>query len=73
MITNLSSSQLRKAAKLKDKIEGLQKLLNKFLGAGAQAQPKAAKKKRKMSAAGKRAIIAAQKLRWAKVKAGKKK
>ena len=31
----------------------------------------APKKKRKMSAAGKAAIVAAQKARWAKIKAGK--
>jgi hypothetical protein len=73
-ITNLSSSQLRKAADLKEKIAGLEKDLAALLGSSAPASTpttKPAKKKGGMSAAGKAKIVAAQKLRWAKVKAAK--
>jgi hypothetical protein len=75
-INNLSAKQLRKAANLKDKIAGLEKELTKLLGsAPVLANPresKPARKKRRMSAAGRARIAAAQKARWAKVKAGKK-
>ena len=71
-IANLSVTQLRKAADLKEKIAGLEKQLAQILGSTADPAstptPKAPKKKRGMSAAGKAKIRAAQKLRWAKVK-----
>jgi hypothetical protein len=71
----LTSSQLIKAAKIKDRIAQLEKQLSTLLGASAPS-PKvpAAKpvKKRKMSAAGRARIVAAQKARWAKIKAAKK-
>jgi hypothetical protein len=72
-ITNLSSSQLRKAADLKEKIAGLEKDLAALLGSSAPASTPTTKpaKKGGMSAAGKAKIVAAQKLRWAKVKAAK--
>jgi hypothetical protein len=70
-IVNLTSKQLRKAAKLQDKIASLQTELNSLLGSsGSEAKP--ARKKRKMSAAGRAAIRAAQKKRWAAIKAAKK-
>ena len=40
---------------------------------GSKAAPVAVHKKRKISAAGRRRIAAAQRARWAKIKAGKKK
>jgi hypothetical protein len=68
-MTNLSASQLRRAADIKDKIESLQKELSRLLGSidGAVAP----RKRRKMSAAGRARIGAAVRLRWAKVKGRK--
>ena len=69
-IINLTSTELRKAADLQDKIASLQKELSALTGAGTSTPAtKPAKKKGGMSAAGRARIIAAQKLRWAKVKA----
>lgn len=73
----LTSKQLRRAADIQDKIESLQKELSKLLGkaaiaAGGSPAPSAAPKKRTMSAAARKKIAAAQKARWAKVKATKK-
>jgi hypothetical protein len=69
-IAALSAQQLRKAADIKDKIQSLENKLNRILGASnlvpAGVGPK---KKRKMSAAGRAKIAAAQKARWAKIKA----
>jgi hypothetical protein len=71
----LSSKQLRRAANIKDKIDTLQRDLQRLLGstesAGARG-PKAKRKRRKMSAAAKAKISAAAKARWAKVRARKK-
>ena len=71
-INSLSVQQLRQAANLKEKIAALEKELSQLFG--STAKPVAAvaqKKKRKMSAAGKARIVAAQKARWAKIKAVK--
>src|ERR1017187_6902392 len=80
-ILELTSAQLKQAADIKEKIEALNQELNALLG-GASA-PVAAPvetyvesvslftRKRVMSAAGKARIAAAQRARWAKVKAGK--
>jgi len=74
----LTSKQLRRAAQIKDKIESLQSDLNRLLGGGGvpgngRKEKKAGpKRKNKMSAAGRAKIAAAQKARWAKIKAGKK-
>jgi hypothetical protein len=70
-ITSLSPTQLRKAADIQEKIESLQNELNEILGGevSTSAEPtEAPKKRRKMSAAGRRAIAAAAKARWAKIK-----
>jgi hypothetical protein len=70
----LTSTQLRRAAEIKDKIESLQSELNRLLGNNASAASKgkmAAPKKRTMSAAARAKISAAAKARWAKVKAKK--
>jgi hypothetical protein len=72
-IINLTPAQLRKAADLKERIASLNQELTAILGGNvAPAQPAVAKKGG-MSAAGKAKIAAAQKLRWAKVKAAKAK
>ncbi len=67
-ITNLSVQQLRKAAALKEKIQKLEKELGRILGSSAKPIAHVApKKRRKMSAAGRAKIAAAQRARWAKV------
>jgi hypothetical protein len=72
-LINLTSTQLRQAADLKDQIAGLENELTEILGgSGAEKPSKAAKpvkKKGGMSAAGRARVVAAQKLRWAKIKA----
>ena len=74
-IVNLSAQQLRQAAGIKEKISALEKELATLIGSNAASIPpkstKPAKKKGVMSAAGKARIVAAQKLRWAKIKAAK--
>jgi hypothetical protein len=59
-ILNLTAWQLRRAAEVKEKIDGLQKELNKLLG-GVRAAPDGAPRKRRMSAAGIARIRAAAK------------
>lgn len=72
---SLTSAQLMKAAKIKDQIAKLEKQLSALLGSSGPVQPATAKpmkRKGKMSAAGRSRIAAAQKARWAKIKAAKK-
>jgi hypothetical protein len=72
LIANLSAQQLRRAADIKDKIQSLENELHRILGSSVKpAAAVASKKKRKMSAAGRAKIAAAQKARWAKVKGQK--
>jgi hypothetical protein len=71
LLSSLTTAQLRRAADLKEKIEALSKELSSILGASAPVSDKAPKKKGKMSAAGRAKIAAAQKARWAKIKAAK--
>jgi hypothetical protein len=67
-LLSLASHQLRKAADLVDKIEELKSELSATLdSSGITTQ--ARKIKRKMSEAGRFAIAAGQKARWAKIKA----
>ncbi|MEI6394109.1 MAG: hypothetical protein WCT12_23770, partial [Verrucomicrobiota bacterium] len=66
---NITSAQLRKAADLQEQIQELQQQVNQILGGEVPtpAQPtEAPKKKGEMSAAGRAAISAAAKARWAK-------
>ncbi len=72
-ITNLTPSQLRQAAVLKEKIETLQAELGEILGSSGMETVSApvSKGKKKISAAGIAKIRAAQKARWAKFRAGK--
>ena len=70
----LSVSDLRKAANLKERIEALEKELGQLIGAAPKASATAGAapgRKGGMSAAGKARIAAAQRIRWAKVKAAK--
>ena len=64
----ITAQQLRQAADIQEKIQSLQKELNQILGATVESAPSESPKKRKMSAAGRRAIAAAAKARWAKIK-----
>jgi len=74
-LINLTPAQLRQAADLKDQIASLEEQLTAIFGGSATptsipvAKPVVANKGG-MSAAGKARIVAAQKLRWAKIKAG---
>jgi hypothetical protein len=83
-ISNLTPRQLRKAADLKEKIDGLQSELNSILGGEVSAPPQAAleapekpangrkrKKRKKISAQGRANIAAAQRARWAARRLGK--
>jgi hypothetical protein len=82
-ITTLTPQQLRKAADLKENIDGLQEQLNAILGGGEAPTPVAPeergrpkngrrKRRRKVSAEGRANISAAAKARWAARKMGKK-
>lgn len=76
ILTGLSAPQLRKAAALREKIDALTKQLSNILGktsAPAASAQSARKGKRKMSAAARAKIAAAQKKRWAKHKKAAKK
>jgi hypothetical protein len=71
-INSLSVQQLRQAANLKEQIEALEKELSQLLGSTPKpVAAKAPKKNGGMSAAGKAKVAAAQKARWAKIKAAK--
>ena len=73
-LLTLSSTQLRHAADIKEKIASLEKELATIIGAPATAETpvvKPAKKKRTMSAEGRARVAAAQRARWAKIKAAK--
>jgi len=66
--SDLTIDQLRRAAAIKEQIEGLNKTLHRILGESSNA---ASPKKRTMSASVKRKIAAAQKARWAKMRHAK--
>jgi len=74
-ISDLSAAQLRRAASIKERMEQLSKELTSILGTAtpAAAAPDGRKKKRKMSVSARALISSAQKKRWAKIKAAKKK
>jgi hypothetical protein len=74
-LVNATPTQLRKAADIQEQILELQDELNQLLGAPAQVPALAAEtatteapKRRKVSAAGKARMRAAQLARWAKIK-----
>ena len=66
-LLSLASHELRHAADIVDKIEKLKKELSDAFGS-SPVTTKTRKRRRRMSAAGRLAIAAAQKLRWAKMK-----
>jgi hypothetical protein len=75
-LSNLSPAQLRQAADIQERILALQGELNQLLGVGGEPAPTpiaggSAPKpgKRNLSAAGRAAIIAGAKARWAKERA----
>lgn len=67
---DLTVSQLKRAAAIKEQIEVLNKELGGILGMSAKPGA-AAKKKRSMSASVKKKIAAAQKARWSKIHGAK--
>jgi hypothetical protein len=69
-ITTLSPQKLRKAADIQEKIQSLQNELTEILGGetSTPAQQTEAPKRRKVSAAGRARMRAAQIARWAKIK-----
>lgn len=82
-ITTLTPQQLRKAADLKENIDGLQEQLNAILGGGETPTPVAPeeprrpkngrrKRRKEVSAEGRANISAAAKARWAARRMGKK-
>jgi DNA-binding PucR family transcriptional regulator len=79
-ITDISTTELRRALRVKEQIESLQKELNSLLGVSTGGRrgrivsngvTPGRKTRRRMSAAARARIAAAQRARWAKVKAGK--
>jgi len=70
-ILSISSAQLKRIIKLKDKIEKLQSQLEALVS-GPSPAGKAGPKKRRMSLAARRKIAAAAKARWARFRADKK-
>jgi hypothetical protein len=74
-ITDLSIQQLRQAASLKEQIASLEKQILELAGSPANVAakpPLKATKKGGMSAEGRARVAAAQKARWARIKAGTK-
>lgn len=67
---DLTVTQLKRAAAIKEQVETLNKELGSILGGSAKSGA-ASKKKRSISYSGRRNIAAAQKARWAKVRAVK--
>jgi hypothetical protein len=65
-LTNVSVRQLKRAIKIKLKLEALQTQFDEIIGSGGEVP--APFRKRRMSAAGRAAIAAAARRRWAKVK-----
>lgn len=74
MLQNVSASDLRRAAAIKERIDSLQAELDGLLRSTSEI-PKSGspRKRRRMSAAAKAKIAEAQKARWARWKAAKKK
>lgn len=70
-LLSLSSHELRHAADIVDKIEKLKGELSAALGSSS-VTVKSLKRKHRMSAAGRLAIAAAQRARWAKMKSTSK-
>src|ERR1035441_4167757 len=65
---NITPTQLRKAADIKERIDALQSELNEILGGEVSTPVQAEAPRRKVSAAGRARMRAAQLARWAKIK-----
>jgi hypothetical protein len=65
---DLTVNQLKRAAAIKEQIEDLNKELSSILGMSGDSDG-APKKKRSISASGRKNIAAAQRARWARVQA----
>ena len=63
-LTSLSPAQLRRAARIQEKVQALQQKLSDLLGAETESAPR----KRRLSAAGRAAIAAGARARWARAK-----
>jgi hypothetical protein len=72
-LSHLSAQQLRRAAQLKDRIDSLQRDLDRVLGSSSGKPVGGRGGRRKLSAEAREKIAAAQRARWAKYKAAKKK
>lgn len=73
-LRDLTVAQLKKAAAIKERIEGLERELTTILGIPEpMTVGGVVRRRRKMSAAARAKIAAAAKARWAKVRAGKNK
>jgi len=69
---NITPTQLRKAADIQEKIQSLQEEISQLLGGPAEtAAIEAPRKRRKVSAAGRARMRAAQIARWARIKGAK--
>jgi hypothetical protein len=72
LISQLTPQQLRRIADLKEKITALEKSLEILIGQSpSKPKPPIIRYRKKMSAAARAKISAAQKARWAKAKAKK--
>jgi hypothetical protein len=68
-LNDLTMAQLQRIITIRQQIEGLQDQLESIAGGGGPGRPKGkVKGKRRMSAAGRAAIVAGVKKRWAKYK-----
>jgi hypothetical protein len=71
-LRDISVSQLRKATAIKERIEVLERELTEILGdSDSLTTVGTVRRRRKMSAAARAKIAAAQRARWARVNAGK--
>ena len=69
-LANVSVRQLERAIEIKAKLETLQAQLDEVLGGNGGEVPIPFRKKRRMSAAGRAAIAAGARKRWAKYRGG---
>ncbi len=70
-MTKLLKQLKKERDQVQKQLSGLNAAISAFAGVYARTTP--TRKKRTLSAAGRKRIAAAQRARWAKVKAGKKK
>jgi hypothetical protein len=69
-LQNLTAKELRRLISIKERIETLEAKMDAITGGGS-SDPHKRRDRKKMSRAARAAIAAAQRARWAKVKAGK--